>query len=91
MITILPSFALLTRQNADGGYSHKGLNLDRFIREAEQLAHHLDMHHRIEEAYIFPLLAKKIPAFADGARTGAHINSHHKIHEGEYLPKAGEK
>lgn len=59
------------------------MNLQRFLREAEQVSHHLDMHHRIEEAYIFPLLAKKMPAFRDGAREkGEHIISHRGIHDG---------
>lgn len=70
--------------NALGGYAKKrGQNLQRFLREAEQLAHHLDMHHRIEEAYIFPLLAKKMPQFKDGGRDkGAHIRAHKGIHDG---------
>lgn len=70
--------------NALGGYAKKrGQNLQRFLREAEQLAHHLDMHHRIEEAYIFPLLAKKMPQFKDGGRDkGAHIKAHKGIHDG---------
>lgn len=70
--------------NALGGYAKKrGQNLQRFLREAEQLAHHLDMHHRIEEAYIFPLLAKKMPQFKDGGRDkGEHIKAHKGIHDG---------
>lgn len=72
-------------QNADGGFHKSGKNLQGFIREAEQLAHHLDMHHRIEEAYIFPLLAKKMPQFRDGGKEkGAHIIAHRGIHEGEH-------
>lgn len=42
-------------KNADKEFANTSALL-RFVREAEQLAHHLDMHHRIEEAYIFPLL-----------------------------------
>ncbi|KAL7423457.1 hypothetical protein Q5752_001037 [Cryptotrichosporon argae] len=68
---------------ADGSFHKEGLTLARFIREAQQLHHHLDMHHRIEEAYIFPLLAKRMPQFKDGAREkGAHLISHKKIHDG---------
>lgn len=70
-------------ENAEDGYKRKGQTLARFLREAEQLAHHLDMHHRIEEAYIFPLLAKKMPQFKDGARDkGAHLEAHKGIHDG---------
>ncbi|ORY35423.1 hypothetical protein BCR39DRAFT_509569 [Naematelia encephala] len=68
---------------ADGGFHTEGMTLPRFIREAQQLHHHLDMHHRIEEAYIFPILAKKMPQFQAGAREGGeHLESHRQIHEG---------
>jgi hemerythrin-like domain-containing protein len=39
----------------------------------------LDFHHRIEEAHIFPLLAKRMPTFAKNER---HIRSHREIHKG---------
>ncbi|GFZ49389.1 hypothetical protein JCM24511_07509 [Saitozyma sp. JCM 24511] len=76
---------------ADGGFHKEGMSLPRFLREAQQLSHHLDMHHRIEEAYIFPILAKKMPQFKAGAREqGRHLRSHKAIHAGldkydEYL------
>lgn len=76
--------SLTPPQNAGNRFINDG-QLLRYLRESETLAHHLDMHHRIEEAYIFPLLAKRMPQFADGAgsRKGAHIVSHAQIHEGE--------
>lgn len=75
------------------------MSLPRFLREAQQLYTHLDMHHRIEvnhptrlarasltclqEAYIFPILAKKMPQFKEGAReSGEHLKSHKAIHDG---------
>ncbi|KAK4684684.1 hypothetical protein P7C73_g5484, partial [Tremellales sp. Uapishka_1] len=67
---------------ADGGFHKEGLNLPRFIQVAEQLAQHLDAHHRIE-AYIFPKLAKRMPQFKAGAREqGEHLKSHKAIHDG---------
>ena len=42
------------------------------------------MHHRIEEAYIFPVLARKMPQFKAGAReAGEHLKSHKAIHDGQ--------
>ncbi len=47
------------------------------------MSHHLDLHHRIEEAYIFPMLAKKLPQFKAGGRGDrAHVAMHRAIHEG---------
>ena len=37
------------------------------------------MHHTIEERHIFPILAKRMPAFQDNDK---HIQSHHGIHDG---------
>lgn len=53
--------------------------LASFLRQCYGLVVHLGNHHRIEEAHIFPLLAKKHPAFAQNAE---HEEYHHKIHEG---------
>ncbi|ELU42723.1 hypothetical protein AG1IA_03248 [Rhizoctonia solani AG-1 IA] len=39
----------------------------------------LDAHHSIEEVYVFPVLAQKMPNFADNER---HKNSHKVIHSG---------
>nr|XP_031860142.1 uncharacterized protein CI109_004507 [Kwoniella shandongensis]KAA5527214.1 hypothetical protein CI109_004507 [Kwoniella shandongensis] len=68
---------------ADGGFHKEGMTLPRFLREAQQLSQHLDMHHRIEETYIFPVLAKKMPQFKQGGReSGEHLKKHKKIHDG---------
>ncbi|KLT39272.1 hypothetical protein CC85DRAFT_251433 [Cutaneotrichosporon oleaginosum] len=68
---------------AEGGWKAKGMSFARFIREAEQVSHHLDLHHRIEEAYIFPMLAKKLPQFkAGGKGSDAHVAMHRAIHDG---------
>lgn len=40
-------------------------------------------HHKIEETHLFPILAKKMPAFQNDDE---HLKSHHDIHEGtEFL------
>lgn len=39
----------------------------------------LVVHHTIEERHIFPVLAKRMPAFKEN---DVHIASHHGIHEG---------
>jgi len=44
----------------------------------------LTMHHTIEERYLFPILAKSMPQFAENG-DGAHITSHQGIHEGKRL------
>lgn len=42
----------------------------------------LTAHHTIEERYIFPVLAKRMPEFRDDEK---HIKSHHAIHDGPLL------
>jgi len=39
----------------------------------------LEMHHNIEERYIFPVLAQRMSVFGDNAK---HRNAHAIIHEG---------
>lgn len=39
----------------------------------------LTVHHTIEERHIFPILAKRMPAFQNN---DVHIQSHHGIHDG---------
>jgi hypothetical protein len=72
-----------------------GMSIRAFLSTAEQFCHHLTMHHTIEEQHIFPVLARKQPAF----RKELELLTHHKmIHEGlekleVYLAecKSGEK
>ncbi len=40
-----------------------GLSIRQFLNVGLQFCQHLTMHHDIEEAHIFPILAKKMPAF----------------------------
>jgi len=43
------------------------------------LYRHLDAHHSIEEAYIFPVLGERMPHFA---KDGEHLKEHEEIHKG---------
>lgn len=44
-------------------------------------------HHGIEERYIFPVLAKRMPEFALSG-SAEHIEEHHQIHAGLLLPSS---
>lgn len=39
------------------------MSLRQFISTGLQFCHHLEVHHSIEEQHIFPVIAKKMPAF----------------------------
>lgn len=57
----------------------KNLSIRAFLSVGLQLCQHLTMHHDIEEASIFPVLAKKMPAF----RHEMEMKTAHKsIHDG---------
>ncbi|GAA5908390.1 hypothetical protein JCM6882_007924 [Rhodosporidiobolus microsporus] len=62
---------------ADGSFGKHGLTVPDFMDVAESLLRHLEGHHGIEERYIFPVLAKKMPQFAED-----HQEEHDAIHEG---------
>ncbi|KAI5118926.1 hypothetical protein M0805_003750 [Coniferiporia weirii] len=64
---------------SDGSFVNYRMSLQMFLREAEGLKKHLEAHHSIEERFIFPELAKKMPAFAADEQ---HRKSHEAIHEG---------
>ncbi|KDE07590.1 hypothetical protein MVLG_02056 [Microbotryum lychnidis-dioicae p1A1 Lamole] len=51
--------------------------LQDFLDYAEEFVHHLEGHHGIEERYIFPVLAKKMPEFRE-----EHLEEHEQIHAG---------
>lgn len=48
------------------------------MRDIADFCNHLDGHHRIEEAHVFPLLAKKMPQFKHNA---AHEKEHEVMHQ----------
>jgi len=74
--------------------------LNELLAYADELYHHLDAHHSIEEyspdivelivrTYIFPILAERMPQFK---QEGDHLKEHEEIHKGldeyvEYIKK----
>lgn len=75
------------------------MSLKSFLNEGLQFIRHLTAHHNIEEAYFFPVLARKMPEFKAGKGNGAAelLRQHREIHKGmdvfeEYLKacKSGE-
>ena len=55
-------------------------------RKGLSLARYLEGHHNIEETYIFPILARKMPEFRTGPGAGAGagelVRQHRLIHDG---------
>ena len=49
-----------------GNQRPANMTLKQFISVGLQLCSHLSMHHSIEEAHIFPVLARKMPEFRAG-------------------------
>jgi len=75
-----------------------GLSLKQFINKGIQFASHLTTHHGVEEEYIFPVLARKMPEFKAGKNRAELLRQHDEIHTGmhefeDYLQKcvSGEK
>jgi len=64
---------------ADGSYNEQHMTLPMFLRKIFAWKRHLETHHAIEERFIFPVLAKRMPAFADNDQ---HRTSHEGIHKG---------
>ncbi|KAH7398427.1 hypothetical protein BKA66DRAFT_566031 [Pyrenochaeta sp. MPI-SDFR-AT-0127] len=57
----------------------KGMSIKQFLALGQQFCHHLEMHHGIEEQHIFPVLAKKMPAFKKELEL---LTQHKQIHKG---------
>ncbi|OTA36369.1 hypothetical protein BTJ68_03506 [Hortaea werneckii EXF-2000] len=73
----------------------QGMSIRAFLSVGEQFCHHLTVHHTIEEQHIFPVLARKMPAFKKELQL---LTQHKKIHQGldkfeEYIGqcRSGEK
>lgn len=63
------------------------MSIRTFLNVGEQFCHHLTIHHGIEEEHIFPVLARKMPAFKKELEL---LTQHKQIHKGldkfeEYL------
>lgn len=56
-----------------------GMSIRQFIGLGLDFCHHLDIHHNIEERHIFPILAKKMPAFRKELEL---LTQHKQIHKG---------
>ena len=61
------------------GKKPQGMTLRSFLQAGDDFAHHLTIHHTIEERHIFPVLAKKMPAFAKELEL---LTQHKQIHNG---------
>jgi hemerythrin-like domain-containing protein len=66
------------------------MSLKAFISTGMSLIQHLNGHHSIEEAHVFPHLARKMPEFKGGRNAAELIRQHREIHKGleileEYL------
>lgn len=69
-----------------------GMSLKQFLSVGLQLVSHLTAHHSIEEAHIFPVLARKMPEFRAGRNAAELLRQHREIHKGmdgleEYLKR----
>lgn len=67
-----------------------GMSLKQFLSVGLQLVSQLTAHHSIEEAHIFPVLARKMPEFRAGRNAAELLRQHREIHKGmdgleEYL------
>jgi len=64
---------------ADGKFYSRGMSLPAFMDSANNFKRYLEGHHNIEETYIFPILAKKMPSFREDEQ---HRLKHKQIHDG---------
>ena len=55
------------------------MSLRQFLNTGLQFCYHLGVHHSIEEQHIFPVLAKKMPAFREELTL---LTQHKEIHQG---------
>ena len=76
--TISQISALLTTLSPSSPSKTKLNNLANLLYLSAALCHHLETHHTIEERYIFPILAKKLPQFGHSSQ---HTNEHQQMHK----------
>ncbi|EPS44003.1 hypothetical protein H072_2012 [Dactylellina haptotyla CBS 200.50] len=61
----------------------KNQSLRQFLSIAQGFCRMLGTHHNIEETYVFPILAKKMPAFQKHNKEHGEMIKHHRlIHKG---------
>ncbi|KAL8901363.1 MAG: hypothetical protein Q9192_000578 [Flavoplaca navasiana] len=64
---------------ASRGKRPEGMSIKQFVSGGLQFCEHLHLHHSIEEMHIFPVLAKKMPAFQKEQEL---LTQHKQIHAG---------
>ena len=55
------------------------MSIRAFLSTGDDFVHHLTVHHTIEEKHIFPVLARKMPAFKKELEL---LTQHKQIHQG---------
>ncbi|KAL2753306.1 hypothetical protein ACRALDRAFT_1072173, partial [Sodiomyces alcalophilus JCM 7366] len=60
----------------------QGRSIKSFIDEGLHFVQMLETHHNIEETYIFPVLARKMPEFRAGKNAAELLRQHREIHRG---------
>lgn len=78
---------------ASTGRRPAGMTLRQFLDEGLAFISYLTTHHNIEETYIFPVLAKRMPEFSNhknnGSKKAAELLQQHKdIHKGMDVTEA---
>lgn len=76
---------------ASTGRRPAGMSLKQFLDQGLSFISHLTTHHGIEETYVFPALARKMPEFQAGSKGGKGggnrkaaelLRQHEEIHRG---------
>ncbi|KAF4782651.1 hypothetical protein HER10_EVM0001494 [Colletotrichum scovillei] len=69
---------------ASTGRRPQNMSLKQFLDTGLQFTRHLTAHHGIEEAHVFPMLARRMPEFRTGGRGGGAelLRQHKQIHDG---------
>ncbi|EXF82335.1 hypothetical protein CFIO01_01794 [Colletotrichum fioriniae PJ7] len=71
---------------ASTGRRPQNMSLKQFLDTGLQFTRHLTAHHGIEEAHVFPMLARRMPEFRTGGRGGGGgaelLRQHKQIHDG---------
>ncbi len=77
--------ALLTVLSPQSASKSKPTALNNLLYLTASLCRSLETHHTIEERFIFPTLAKKLPQFG---KSSQHIKEHDQMHSALHTSKA---
>ncbi|KAK3374858.1 hypothetical protein B0H63DRAFT_526156 [Podospora didyma] len=70
----------------ESGRRPSGMTLKQFLSSGLDLTQYLEAHHSIEETYLYPLLARKMPAFRSSTSKKGEdcelLRQHQEIHKG---------